>query len=303
MDAQGRELLKKALNLPVEFADLDAQSIPASRTGYASGKIELPVGSLKRRVEQGENLTTDIQFVTIDGASTSFTLGQVQEPYRDIHLSMTYSFDSGLGIVKADVVNVDAVPIVSLGANVTYVYHGKVYSIPPVAEEINFLGTSSFYFYAPIGIPFDIHASAEDANALKDNTDILNAQVSASGWRLNKEDDVTYGAIAWGNVSIDISSTPIFETSIPYGRSKNVIFYGEGTETALTFKATIVDRDNCYGGALARKITWDDMRTKQGVYYLRSGRGDLYKVGMRSVNITREAKDLYTISVDLVEVA
>lgn len=158
--------------------------------------LSIPLSNLKRRIEVGEILTTDIQFITVDGASTYFSLGEVEEPKRDIQLRMSYTWDEGLGILTAAVENVDRVAIVSLGCNISYTYHNKDYSIVPAVEEIDFGGTSYFYFYPPIGIPFDIHAKAEDANAVKDDTDILNAEVSAKGYRLNKANDLAIGAIA-----------------------------------------------------------------------------------------------------------
>lgn len=52
---------------------------------------------------------------------------------------------------------------------------------------------------------------------------------------------------------MEVSSARALETSLPYGREKNVIFYGAGDTTNISFSATIVDKDNCYGGDLARK--------------------------------------------------
>lgn len=195
-DGIGRELLKEKFISGVEYTELDSESTPAAREGYSGGMLSIPLSNLKRRIEVGEILTTDIQFITIDGAATYFSLGEVEEPKRDIQLRMSYTWDEGLGILTAAVENVDRVAIVSLGCNISYTYHNKDYSIVPAVEEIDFGGTSYFYFYPPIGIPFDIHAKAEDANAVKDDTDILNAEVSAKGYRLNKANDLAIGAIA-----------------------------------------------------------------------------------------------------------
>jgi len=39
-----------------------------------------------------------------------------------------------------------------IGCNVSYTYNDKVYSIAPFYKEIDLEGTSTFYFYPPIGI-------------------------------------------------------------------------------------------------------------------------------------------------------
>ena len=110
------------------------------------------------------------------------------------------------------------------------------------------------------------------------------------------------GAVAWGNPSLEVSSEKPFETSLPYGRDKNVIFYGAGDTTEISFSATIVDKADCYGGELSRKQAWDTIRNNQGVYYFRTSKGEMYYVGLRSVGISNEDIQPYALSVDMVEV-
>lgn len=102
-------------------------------------------------------------------------------------------------------------------------------------------------------MPFSVCAKAEDANDFKDDVELNDISVSASGYRLNKADDIAIGAVAWGNPEMEIETAPQYETALPYGREKNIIFYGEGNTTSLRFNATIVDKDNCYGGSFGLK--------------------------------------------------
>lgn len=90
-DSTGRELLKEKIISGIQYADLNSESLPAARSGYSGGMVSIPLSILKRRIEKGETLNADIQFTTVDGAATSFTLGEVQEPKRDIQLSMSYT--------------------------------------------------------------------------------------------------------------------------------------------------------------------------------------------------------------------
>jgi hypothetical protein len=75
---------------------------------------------------------------------------------------------------------------------------------------------------------------------------------------------------------------------LPYGRNRNVIFYGKGTETDISFSATIVDEAGMYGGDYARKRAWDSLRNNQGLYWFRTNRGEMYKVGVTSVNTSHD---------------
>lgn len=301
-DASGRELVKKPFTTRIEYATLDSGTLPEARTGYTGGKINIPLGNLKRRIEVAEVLSGDIEFKTVDGAITKMELGEVQEPHRDIELSMSYTWDEELGLLKVSVINVDEVEIIELGCNITYIYHNKVYALPPIAEEIDLEDTSFFWFYPPIGIPFDIHAKAEDEDNIKDDTDILNASVSARGYRMNKADSLTIGAVAWGNPELEVKSQRQMESALPYGREKNIVFYGLGDTTEIGFSAVIVDKANLYGGELSRKEMWDTVRNNQGVYFFRTSKGEMYKVGLREISIVNDGNNMYLLNVDMVEV-
>jgi hypothetical protein len=108
--------------------------------------------------------------------------------------------------------------------------------------------------------------------------------------------------VAWGNPRWDLSSSPQYETALPYGRAKNIAFYGGGYTNQIAFTATILDREGMYGGTYARKQGWDNVRNNQGVYVFRSATGDLYQVALTDVQISHEDKDLYEVTVSMVEV-
>lgn len=107
----------------------------------------------------------------------------------------------------------------------------------------------------------------------------------------------------WGNPDVSVSSQPQYETDLPFGRDKNVIFYGMGDETSISLSGEIVDKDNGYAGMWGKKAAWDNVRNNQGVYIFRTPKGDLYKVGLKQLDIKNgEARNVYDISASMVEV-
>lgn len=303
-DSAGRELLKKSFTAGVQAAYLTAETTPMPREGYQAGQVIVAMNRLKRRIRVGETLTFDIKFTTVDGAPTAFSSGTVIEPTRDIPMTVNRSWDEETGLLTITATNNGNFDLADVGANVSYTYNGKDYSAAAVTVNKN-LGageTSTFSFFPPIGIPLTLYVKEEDILDFKDSEEPDTFTVSAKGYRFNKIDSTEICGVAWGEASFDIDSTPQFETSLPYGRNNNVIFYGQGNTNTISFKATLVDKDNCYGGEYGRKLAWDTIRNNQGIYYFRTNKGDMYQVGITGVKLSHQIKDMYALSVDMVEV-
>lgn len=301
-DASGRELLRKAYTAGLQVANLNANTTPTPRSGYSAGQITIGVERLKRKIVSGQALTIGIRFITEDGAATAFSSGTVIEPRRDIGVDVSYSWDQEIGLLTVEATNNDSVSLADIGCNVSYTYNNKLYSIPSFDVSKNLTGTSVFKFYPPIGIPININVKEEDANDFKDNEDLTDLTMSGFGYRLNKINSTSTCGIVWGKPSYDINSQPQFQTSLPYGRTSNVIFYGTGTTKDIALSATIVDKEGCYGGSYARKLAWDNIQNNQGLYYFRTNKGQLFKVGVISVDMKHDSKDLYEVQVNMVEV-
>lgn len=299
-DSSGRELLKKSFTAALGVATLTSQTIPTPRTGYTAGKIEIGMKRLKRKIAAGEALNLNIAFTTCDGTATSFTSGTVIEPTASLPITTNRTWDEDKGICKITATTTSTLS--SIGCSISYQYNGKDYSIAPIDEEIDLQGTSTFYFYPPIGLPLTTTVKAENTIDQKDYITSAPYTLAASGYRFNKEDDISVCGIAWGDANYKVSGEPQYETSLPYGRENNVIFYGEGNTNELSFSATLVDKAGCYGGEYGRKLAWDNIRNNQGVYYFRSSKGDMYKVGLTKVQINHDTKDLYELSTEMVEV-
>lgn len=304
MDSAGRELLRKPFYATVEVAHLSANTTPTPRTGYQPGLVNIPLSALKRKVTAGESLSASkIYFRTDQDALTRFSLGNVLDPRRDIDMSITPTWNESLGILTVAVANNDEVALSSVGCSVSYTYNGKSYSISPYSSTINLAsgGYSYFRFFPPIGLQLTIHVSEEDVDDYKD-WETATYTPTAKGYRLNKLDSYGTCGVAWGNPSWDMTSQPQMETALPYGREKNVAFYGKGNTTAINLSALIVDKANLYGGDYGRKKAWDTIRNNQGIYVFRTPKGDMYKVALTNVSITHDTKDLYNLNVSMTEV-
>lgn len=301
-DSQGRELLRKPYTVGVQRTVLNQNTTPAARSGYFAGIVVVDIAKLKRKVSKNQALTLDVQFVTCDNAITPFTSGVVLEPTRNINVAVNHTWYQDRGLLKVQAVNNDSIALTDIGCNVSYTYNSKSYSISALNVTKNLTGTSTFYFYPPIGIPISIHVKEQDADDFKDKEDIAPFTVNASGYRLNKIDSTSICGIAWGRPSFTINSQPQYQTDLPYGRTRNVIFYGNGNNNTIQLTASIVDKDNCYGGSYARKQAWDKIQNNQGLYIFRTNRGQLYKVGVIGVDMKHNTKDIYDIQVSMVEV-
>ena len=304
-DSGGRELLKKAYTAALRRTALSNVSVPPYREGYKGGVFDIPLDKLKRKINADEGLTVDFRFVTVDGAQTQFVKERaVVEPRRDIGMTVTRNYDEAVGMLRINCKNADVTALHSIGCNITYTYNGKVYSLAPFAQKLDLTknGTSYFYFYPPIGIPLTYQVKEED---IYDNKDVEPEQtltIEGKGYRLNYITNVNRSALVWGEPSYEINTAPQVETSLPYGRTSNIIFYGKGNTKTITLSGTIVDRDGLYGGKWAKRLAWENVSNNQGLYIFRTNKGELYKVGLTSVNIQHQDKDLYQVSVQMVEV-
>ena len=301
-DSSGRELLTKSFNGTLERAYLTNNTTPQPRTGYEPGLVKIPLSRLKRSVAASETLTTDIRFITGDGAETRFSVGTVTDPRRDIDVTTAYTWTEETGLLQVTATNNDSVTLANIGCNVSYTYNGKGYSLSPFSQSVDLTGTSTFNFLPPIGLTLGVTVKEEDAEDFKDVETISDILPTAKGYRLNKEDNPSVCGVAWGNPKYEFSSSAVSETALPHGREKSVIFYGSGEVTDISFTTLIVDKPGLYGGDYGRKQAWDTLRNNQGVYYFRNNRGDMYKVGVRDVKINNEGNDLYNVNISMVEV-
>lgn len=304
-DSEGRELLRKEYTTSVGSCKLTASTIPAARSGYKAGQVLVPVAKLKRKVTTGESLTLDIRFVTADNAVTKlYSPRTVEEPHRDIGMTINHSWNESLGMLTVNVTNSDSIALEDVGCNVTYRYQGKSYSLAAFQETKNLAksGTSVFRFFPPLNTELTLHVKEEDSQDFKDVEDNITLTCEGKGYRLNKVGSTSICGVAWGNPQWDLDSSPQYETALPYGRAKNIVFYGSGYTNQIAFTATILDREGMYGGTYARKQGWDNVRNNQGVYVFRSAKGDMFQVALTDVQIHHESKDLYEVDVSMVEV-
>lgn len=303
VDDDGRELLYKEFTAGVQRIVLDSTTLPAARTDYRGGMVVVPIDKIKRKVEANETLALTVNFVSEDGASIPILeSGTVVQQTRVMSIGVTTNWDQVKGVLQVTAANSNAVPLVGIGCNVSYTYNNKEYSLSPIVEDINLASTSHFYFYPPIDTLISVHIKMEDEDDYKGVYDGNEFEVTSKGYRLNKADDLNICGICWGNPSFQVDSKSQYQTDLPYGREKNVIFYGYGNTNDINLTATIVDKDNCYGGVYSKKQAWENVLNNQGVYYFRTNQGQLYKVGLVGVSMKHNKKDLYDLTVNMLEV-
>lgn len=198
--------------------------------------------------------------------------------------------------------NTGSVTLLDIGCSVSYTYNSKDYTIAPYYKTVDLTGLSKFYFVPPIGLSLTVHVKEEDANDYKDEEEVTGVTLNAAGYRLNKQAKPSICGVAWGAAQYSIARSPQYETDLPYGREHNVIFYGSGSKNSLELGATIVDKAGLYGGSYARKLAWDNVANNQGVYIFRTNKGEMYTVGLTGVQLEHDTKDLYNLTVSMMEV-
>jgi hypothetical protein len=300
-DADGRELLRKPYYSPLEVAKLTENTTPKPRSGYSAGMLTIPLSRLKRAISATDTLTAEVKLLTDLEVPTMLWMRNVIDPRRDVPVTLGTSWDEGSGILTVTATNDGTVALANIGCGVSYTYNGKRYAIAPTSKSINLTGTSTFKFLPPIGIELTVTVKEEDAEDYKD-VETTKVTPTAKGYRLNKENSPTTCAVLWGAPQWEMDSKQQMETALPYGREKNVAFYGIGDTTSITLTGLVVDKAGTYAEAYSRKKAWDNVRNNQGVYYLRSSRGDMYKVALQSVGISHDKRDLYDLSASMTEV-
>ena len=252
IDADGRELLRKPYYSPLEVATLTENTTPTPRSGYSAGMLTIPLSRLKRAIQAAETLTTDIRLLTDLEVPTKLNVRTVIDPRRDVPVTLSTSWDEGCGILTVTATNDGTVALTSIGCGVSYVYNGKRYAIAPISKSVNLTGTSTFKFLPPIGLALTVTVKEEDAEDYKD-VETTTVTPTAKGYRLNKENAPTTCAVLWGAPQWEMDSKQQMETALPYGREKNVAFYGKGDTTSITLTGLIVDKAGTYAEAYSRK--------------------------------------------------
>lgn len=304
-DAAGRELLTKSFKTTANTdGQRSAVTVPAIRDGYIPGTVEVPLSKLKREVAAGEDLTVDIRFVTEDKGATAFESHRVLDSEPAISpMTITPTWDEVTGVLTVLVAKGDPDDVIDqLGCSVSYTYRGKAYSIEPVASHIDLASAScgSFTFFPPLGTALTVKAKASTYRSVR--TDEAATSLSAPGYRLNSHADAGLCALAWAGAGIDVKSSASVETALPFGRKKQIAFYGDGTSTSVTLSAKVLEVADQYGGAFASREGWDRMAEAQGICTLRTPRGGMYRVAVQSVSLTRDDAGIYSLSVSAQEV-
>ena len=305
-DSGRRELLQKKVKTTANTdGQRSAATVPALRDGYIPGTVEIPLSKLKREVVPGEALSADMRFVTEDKGATAFDSHEVLDASPEISpMVLTPTWDEVTGVLTVSVAKSDPDDVIDqLGCTVSYTYRGKNYSMEPVASSTDLAAAAcgTFTFFPPLGTDLTVKAKSSTYRSVR--TDMAGTSLRAPGYRLNSHVDTGLCALCWAEPKVDVKSSASVETALPFGRKKQLAFYGEGSSTSLTLTAKVVDGDaDQYGGIYATRECWDKVSENQGIYTLRSAAGDMYKVAVQSVSVSKDTANLYDLSISMQEV-
>lgn len=284
-DAEGRNLLK--VNSITKGITMQTD---------AHGFVSIDSKYLKRELTQGESVNFAGYFISdLDSIKTSLTIEKVDDTQSTLKPSLAITYDSETGTVKV------AIPTIGtaykMGCSVSYTYHGKKYT-----QKYDKYQDGAYYFTPPFGIDLTFNAATLDSS-FNYATTAKTYKVTGSGYVLNGLSvDDSIVAIGWGEPSFTISSTAQTEQDHPFGNSADVVFYGEGTSTSITFSAKIIDKADQVGGVNAARQGWEKVRANPGIYRFRTNRGDSYTVAVTNVQISLNKCNIYDVTATMTEV-
>lgn len=286
-DSKGRNLLTTSKSL--------SRGITKRTSSY--GYISIPSKYLKRELRQGEALDMAAYFISdIDNIKTNLTIKKVDSAAASITPSMSISYDdtSGTVVVQGE----DIASAFKVGCSCSYTYKGKEYTI-----KYDRAADNAYYFTPPLATDLTFKMAALDSSFNYACT-TKNYKATMTGYVFNSlTTPKSYVAVAWGEPSLTVESTAQIAEAHPYGADKDLVFYGTGTSTKLTFAAKILNKTNQVGGESAAKAAWDELRNNPGVYRFRTNKGDMYVVAITSVSTSSEKYNIYNLNVNMVEVS
>ncbi len=312
-DAEGIELLNASLTKAANYDSLRTETTtPAKRTGYTPAEFYIEPDELTRAVEPGEKLTVDAEYVTDDNAVTKLVVSKVKETDTTIDpLNLVYTFDELTGIYTLTAEKTDSNDFIQkISSYMTYQYLGKKYTIKPYLSEIDdnalkgdATGVVATYYYRP---PLNVEVSAvvSVSNNYRGLTKTYTspAKFKSPLYMFTNIEKPEKAASCWDAVDFSISTSRPHEIALPYGRKKEIVFYGIGNETKIKFTANILDTVDQPGGVYSMLQSWIELRNNQGIYELRTPHSEKYKVAITDIQIARTSFNVYKLSISMNEV-
>lgn len=313
IDAEGIEILNAPLTKAANHDSLRTETTtPAIREGYTPAEFYIEPNELTRTVEPGEKLTVDAAYVTDDNASTKFVASKVNEADTELNpISIAYTYDELSGVYTLTAQKTDSNDFIQeIDSYMTYQHLGKEHIIKPYLSEIDnealkgeAAGTVATYYYRP---PLNVEVTAV-VSVSNNYRGLTKASTSPAKFRsplymFTNTDKPEQVASCWDGVDFSISTSRPYEIALPFGREKEIVFYGSGNETKIKFSANILDAADQPGGKHSMLQSWIELRNNQGVYDLRTPHSEKYKVAVTDVQIKRTNFNVYQVAVSMNEV-
>ena len=284
-----------------------------SRTGYTKQAVYLE--NLTRSVVGSEAL--DCQFyLQIDGFKISLDGNYIVNDYSQVDtgkvdiLENSVVWDENLGSYQIQVYYGGTPAQDSISCYIDYTYNGVVYTIQPTTKVRTYRSSShqlwTYTFYPPIGVSFKVKAKWKytSSTTYSAGSGFSQTALKGAGYRLTFFDEID-GAMVWGKTTTGITAQPTIVSSLPFGRKRPMAVFGKGENVNITLNGTIIDKTGYYGGKYAMRKAWEDIANRGNrLFVYRNHTGLWMKVAITNITLTKtETKDLYTVSVSMMEVA
>lgn len=284
-----------------------------SRTGYTKQAVYLE--NLTRSVVGSEAL--DCQFyLQIDGFKISLDGNYIVNDYSQVDtgkvdiLENSVVWDENLGSYQIQVYYGGTPAQDSISCYIDYTYNGVVYTIQPTTKVRTYRSSShqlwTYTFYPPIGVSFKVKAKWKytSSTTYSAGSGFSQTALKGAGYRLTFFDEID-GAMVWGKTTTGITAQPTIVSSLPFGRKRPMAVFGKGENVNITLNGTIIDKTGYYGGKYAMRKAWEDIANRGNrLFVYRNHTGLWLKVAITNITLTKtETKDLYTVSVSMMEVA
>lgn len=306
------------------------------RSGYTAGQIDISSDNLKRAPEYHEKLTVTGHYITKDNIKTAFAFNnsgyvygeaaenEIPRPKIDILV------DKDTGVVTVTAYKspefdgyYGGVKLTDIQCSASYTKNGNKHSFGSFdydkTDAVKKLNSATgatlttplatWKFRPPMNIPVtysckvknelgQYSAKGTKANVITERTET----VKGSGYLLN---GITYpnvyAAVSY-NAEFNWSTETGVMINLPYGRKLPFAVYGGGRVPTFTLKGYSVDNDktvNKYNKPHHLKR----LAQYLGVYLLRNGAGESFKVAVKKVDIDYVRYDVLTVTIEMQEVS
>lgn len=325
LDSNSVNILKSKLTMTVdEDTNRTTASNPPKRSGWTPGEVRLLPEKLTRAPEYGEYLYVTAYYKTTKGAMTYWKNkagAKCQVANEDLELDpprLVVNKNTASGLVIASVYKSDAMDLITkVSASASYELNGETVSISPKWTDGKLADMTTdnpvkYYFMAPLNVALKVTASFSStystsgpATTQVRSTSKTVMLKNAGCFYLNSESVRLRCACVVGDWDVSEGFKGKSTIQEVVGRSNPFAVFGTSRTHEITLKGSLiedyklVDKYNLEYGTYAK---WKNIAEHPGVYTLRTPMGDVIKVAVTSVDLSRRNTKFTDLQVTMTEV-